>query len=32
VSESPLVSVAYLWVESQLTPPRPCARRAAVPH
>jgi lysyl-tRNA synthetase class 2 len=32
VSDIPLVAVAYLWVESLLTPPGPWARRAAVQH
>jgi lysyl-tRNA synthetase class 2 len=30
VSDIPLVAVAYLWVESLLTPPRPWARRPVV--
>jgi lysyl-tRNA synthetase class 2 len=32
VSDIPLVAVAYLWVESLLTPPGPWARRTAVQH
>jgi lysyl-tRNA synthetase, class II len=32
VGDIPLVAVAYLWVESLLTPPGPWARRAAVQH
>ena len=30
LTDLPLVAVAYLWVESLLTPPRPWARRSAL--
>jgi lysyl-tRNA synthetase class 2 len=32
VTDIPLVAVAYLWVESLLTPPGPWARRTPVQH